>query len=640
MGLLAPLGLGLLALLAPIIAMYLLKRRREEVVVSSTFLWERVVQDMEANAPWQRLRRNLLLLLQVLFILLLVLAAARPFLRTAGAATRSLIVILDSSASMGATDGQGGGTRLEAARREILRLAESLPPDGRLTLIRAGGGAEVLVAGSRDRVAIEQAMAAISPTASDSDLSAALNLAGAVAARQPGSEIVLLSDGAVTSPTRVPVDGTVRYVPLGESGNNQAISALTLRPQGQGYSLFIQVTNYAQEPVTRRLVINADGRPFVAFDLTLQPGERVERVVDDLPGTTGQIHARLDGEDLLALDDEAWAVPPVGGTRSVRLVTPGNIFLRAGLSLLPEVALTTVAPGSPVTDTQSTPTLTVLDRTITDSVALAPEASGALLFVAPPAPVASLGISVTGTISQPVPVPASADDPLLRYVDLSGVAIAQAQHVPLPSWARPVIVDGNSGAPLLWVGETGGRQVAMVAFDLHASDLVLRVAFPLLLANLVDTLTLGPTGQLSGGQFTAGQPVSLPLLPEATGIVVQTPEGRTIRLQPDEGRAIFTADRPGLYEVRWEGTEEAARFAVNLFNPQESNLAPIETLALGGTGGATGGGTMAAPLETEGRQELWRWLALVALAVLLVEWLVSQRDAIARLRMRIRARSA
>lgn len=650
MGLLAPLGLGLLALLAPIIALYLLKRRREEVVVSSTYLWERVVQDIEANAPWQRLRRNLLLLLQVLFVLLVVFAAARPFLRTAGATGRSLILIVDSSVSMGAADGPGGGTRLDAARREALRLADGLPPDGRVTVIRAGAGAEVLAAATRDRVAVERALASIRPSAADSDLSAALNLAAAVSARQPESEIVLLSDGVVTAPSRVALEGRLRYVPLGQSGDNQAISALTLQPQGQGYSLFVQVTNYARQPVSRRLTLTADGAPYAAFDLELQPGQRADRVVSDLPATTMQVQARLDGQDLLAADDVAWAVPPPAGARTVRLVTEGNVFLRAGLGLLPDVQLTMGSPSdqpqgsTPVTETLAAPALTVLDRTITDSIALAPEAGGALLLIAPPAPIATLGISVTGAISQPVPMPASADDPLLRYVDLSDVAVAHAQDVPLPSWVWPVIVDANSGVPLFWVGETGGRQVAVLAFDLHASDLVLRVAFPLLLANLVDALTLGPTGRLAdqcAGTATCpyGQPVALPVPPAASSVEVLAPDGSTATLTPENGQVIVTPDQFGLYQVRWPGTDlPPARFAVNLFSPQEGNLAPVAALTLGT--GEGGDNTAAAPLEAGGREELWRPLALVALAVLLVEWLVAQRDARARLRAWWRARRA
>ena len=65
MAFLAPLALISALIIGPIIvAMYLLKLRREERSVSSTFLWRRMVRDVEANAPWQKLRRNLLLLLQ------------------------------------------------------------------------------------------------------------------------------------------------------------------------------------------------------------------------------------------------------------------------------------------------------------------------------------------------------------------------------------------------------------------------------------------------------------------------------------------------------------------------------------------------------------------------------------------------
>jgi hypothetical protein len=55
---LAPLALGLL--FVPLVLVYLLKLRRDETVVPSTLLWRRLVADVEANAPWQRLRRNIL----------------------------------------------------------------------------------------------------------------------------------------------------------------------------------------------------------------------------------------------------------------------------------------------------------------------------------------------------------------------------------------------------------------------------------------------------------------------------------------------------------------------------------------------------------------------------------------------------
>lgn len=135
---LAPLALLALAVAGPlIIAMYLLKLRREDRPVSSTFLWRRMVRDLEANAPWQRLRFNWLLLLQLLLLLLLAFALARPFFTTVGISGRNLIIVLDRSASMASTD--SSGTRLEAAKQQAIALIDQLPDGGRATIIAAGG---------------------------------------------------------------------------------------------------------------------------------------------------------------------------------------------------------------------------------------------------------------------------------------------------------------------------------------------------------------------------------------------------------------------------------------------------------------------------------------------------------------------
>jgi Ca-activated chloride channel family protein len=170
MSLIAPLALISALVIGPIIvAMYLLKLRREERTVSSTFLWQRMVRDVEANAPWQKLRRNLLLFLQLLLLALLAFALARPFFPTAGIAGRNLIVIIDRSASMQASD--VAPSRLEAAKQQAMTLIDQLPDDGRATVIAAGGLMDVPISGSTDRRLLRQSIEAIQPdTSGTSDL--------------------------------------------------------------------------------------------------------------------------------------------------------------------------------------------------------------------------------------------------------------------------------------------------------------------------------------------------------------------------------------------------------------------------------------------------------------------------------------
>ena len=94
----------------------MLRLRRQEITVSSSMLWRQVMQDRQANAPWQKLRRNLLLYLQLLVLALLVLALARPFVESAGLPPGNLVVILDAL-------GQHAGAGRRGRGRPITRFA-------------------------------------------------------------------------------------------------------------------------------------------------------------------------------------------------------------------------------------------------------------------------------------------------------------------------------------------------------------------------------------------------------------------------------------------------------------------------------------------------------------------------------------
>ena len=92
----------------------MLRLKRQDVTVSSLYLWNTLLQETQANAPFQKLRRNLLLFLQLLAAFLLVFALARPFVYGEAVTGHTVVIILDTSASMNATDVRP--TRLAAAK--------------------------------------------------------------------------------------------------------------------------------------------------------------------------------------------------------------------------------------------------------------------------------------------------------------------------------------------------------------------------------------------------------------------------------------------------------------------------------------------------------------------------------------------
>ncbi len=608
MNFLAPLALGLAALAIPIIVLYLLRRRREERDVSSTLLWQRMIRDLEANAPWQRLQRHLLLLLQLLALFLLTLAAARPFVRVFGESAKTLVVILDTSLSMAATD-TGDGSRFETAKRAVLQAFDQMPPNGRLTLLTTGTTAPLLLANTNDRLALQETLNALHPTDPDSDLTPALLLADAIAARQPNSRVVVVSDGAVRTPDTVPtLSAPLSFVRVGTRGDNAGIAIARLEPTQNEMRLYVQVRAFGETATTRRIVVEAtDGTPLAAFEVSV-PADGYADHTFALPPVDA-VHVRLSPPDFYPLDDEAWAVLAETDRRRLRLVTQGNLFLQTAVALLPGVETEVVPLDADLTTTDP------VDLTILDTGWQGDTLPDGNLFVI--APVQSHPpITITGALSLPVAAPATANDPLLAYVDVNDLAILDGVATELPPWARPVLIDRVSGAPLLWLGEHNGRSIGLLAFDLHHSDFPLRVAFPILVANLVDALTTSRADLPVAA--VQGRPLRLPVPPTAADVSITFPDGRPMRLEPHDGVVVFTPPMVGLYHIQWG--DRAVALAVNAFTPQESQLAPADALPVRVAGTAQ-------PVRAEeGRRELWRWLALAAFGVLVLEWLVAHRD--------------
>ncbi len=497
MAFIQPLALLLLGLIPIVIAMYLLKLRRTQQDVASVYLWRRMVRDLEANAPWQRLRRNLLLLLQVLFLLILILALARPFNWAAGSGSGALILILDVSASMAATD--ASPNRLEAAKIQARRVVDDMPDETRVTVITAGTGAQVLAASSQDRRAVYQALDGITNQPGGSSLTDALELASAIAARQPDTEIVVLSDGKVNLPERIALQGTFRYLPVGTAGNNQAISLLTVEkaPGGQGLTAFAQVSDYGPpggEPVIRRLVFSADGQTVQAFDLEIPAGGQTAVLAEGILNSTQVVEAQLSGSDLLALDDRAWAVYRPAEPVQVDVVTEGNRFLETALGLLPGVEPVSILPADwEASGTQTAPDLTIFDTYVPLTRTLP---SSSMLFIGPLR--SSEVFTVTGVVPAPQLNVENPDDPLLENLTgLEAINILDTAQYVAPEWSRVVLTDVTSGEAVLVRGETNGQRTAVLGFDLRRSDLPLQVAFPVLLAEsdaLAGAASSGPAG--------------------------------------------------------------------------------------------------------------------------------------------------
>ncbi len=480
---------GLLAI--PILLLYMLRLRRRDVTVSSTYLWQQLLHDREANTPWQRLRRNLLLLLQLIILALLVLALARPFVTVPAVSAGQIAVLLDASASMNATD-VSEGTRFDEAKRQALGIVDTMNPGDTMTVIRVAGSPEVLVPYTSDQTLLRDAINGAQPSDASADWTGALTLAAAGSAGSVDFNAVIIGDGGLGDSARLPaIPGTLRYIPVGRSDHNLAISALATRAlPGQPPELFAQISNYGGTDARVVFDLRVDGTLIAADDYTvpaashdtagsLTPGN-VQIVSQSLPDRFSTIEAGLtvpigsSYTDYLAEDNHAWAVASDTGTRRVLLMSSGNLFLEQMLRSLPSVELVEgdIGHGLPTEP---------YDLYIFDGWQPTTLPAGDLLFVNPPNSNALFAVGQDSTQTSNPRV--QRDDPRMTYVDFSNVNILKFKQVSA-SWAKPLIL--VDGGPLLLAGEIGGRQVAILTFDLRDSDLPLKIQWPILMSALMN----------------------------------------------------------------------------------------------------------------------------------------------------------
>lgn len=617
MAFLAPLFLllGLLAL--PIILLYMLRLRRREMMVSSTLLWQKLLRDREANAPWQKLRRNLLLFLQLLILLLLVLALARPFLPVPSLVNSSVVVLLDGSASMQASDADP--TRFAAAQAEAHRLVNDLGGGNQMTLILAGQTPTVLAPPTTDKTALRDAINQAQPENGAADWLAAFALASGAAQGFQNARIILISDGGLPA-NLPPLPAELVYVPVGNSGENLAITALATRATAEGIELFASVANQGVIDREALLTLSLDGVLFDSRRVTA-PGQSTASVTWLLPPDTAVIEAHLSDHqgDNLALDDTAWAVHEGGVSNRALLVTEGNLFLEQVFSVLPGVEAFKTTPGSDLLDENGA---AAFDLYVFDGIPVPqPPPAADMLIINPPEGSGGELFTVNGIFSDTVAI-RLANSPLLQFVDWRDVNVRQAKDVAAP-WAETLVQ--AQGGPLLQIGQRGGHRIALINFDLRDSDLPLQVAFPILMANITGWLNPGRAFDAPTG-LQPGDPVSITPGASSTAVTVIKPDGTSWTTEVGEGEVIFAeTEELGLYQVRLRdggvGGEErpAGSFAVNLFNPAESAILPVAEVQVGQT----------AVITTEegdvGQREFWPWLVALAFVVLLAEWWVHHR---------------
>ena len=647
MNFLSPFGLlWLLPIGGAIVTMYLLRLKRRDVPVASTFLWQAVVQDTQANAPFQKLRKNLLLALQLLLALLFVLVIARPFLWASGLGGKTVALVLDASASMRATDETGSrwSRAVVLAREAISRKAAG----DAVALVWAGDKPLVIAPLTTDREKLFRALDAARPTDAPGDMREAISFAGTLVASRAGAQVTVFTDGDFGRIEPMALGGaSVAFVPVGKRAANVGITAFDVRDTlggGEGRQAFVTVQNFGTQSATFPLNLVVSGSLVDAHEIALKPGETKSETFDNLRAAQGgEVTAQLDVQDDLLSDNAASVRLAPRRTIKVLLVTEGDPFLERVLNTDAHVAVDAVLPASYKPADSKNHDMTVWDNA-------APPADlppGRYLFwggkalgvnAAVPVAASAAGGGKTPDSDRPQILDWSRTHPLMRFVDLANVKLLRARNItPLP-WAQ-TLVEGDSG-PLLVAGEKNTTRSVYVAWNLLDSDMPLRVAFPIFLTNVTQWLTARPGD--AGGVLRPGEVAVLPVPSGTKTVTITRPDGSKDTVSaPENGPLLYDKTTlAGTYQVSASGPNGAMPpFYVSLLSAQESNTSPVAKPTVlitdaspppGSKNPLTAANNNSANDSVRGvrvRREVWPLLALAALAFLAVEWAAYHRRA-------------
>ena len=610
MNFLAPGFLWLLALAAPLIALYFFRQRQEERVVPTNFLWVQAIQDTRTAAVLRKFLKSLLLLLQLLFLALAVLALAGATASLWSSGTSRLVVaVVDRSASMGVEDAGKGRTRLSAALDALGNAVDGLQDDDRMMLIAVDDRAEVLLPFTGEKESLRKAAAGLRVRDLPTDFTEAVLLLRSQGAAAAGRdlEVLVLSDGAFPDPGAI--DGVrVSFVPFGEKTDNAGITDLrVVRGPGAPPSLFVSVEAFGTEPLARTASLRTgDGTLLDAREVAAPAGGQSVAFFPLESVAPGPLEVRLEGEDALAADDVARLVFRPEAERRFAVYGKPSRWLRDLTPFRPGM----VGPKEVVTDAVALRRMSPLDLVIYNGeVPPDPPVARAAIYIGclPP------GGTVTsaGTLDYPPVVDWSRTHPITRHTEFSDVVVVEALRldgVPPAS----VLVDSPKG-PLLALVESPDGPALYLPFTLDKSNFPLRLAFPLVLANTLDyffsTRRAGDEEEL----LRTGRPLER-TLPAGADFRVTAPglPPVTVPAGPD-GRAVFRETwQAGLY--RLEGPAGAGLAAISLLRREESDIAPRESLAAGGVEHT------ARPEAVRANVLLRDPLLLLGLALLMLEW--------------------
>ena len=601
------------AISAGVVALYLLDRSKRRQVVATLRFWTAADSRTEMKHR-KRIQQPWSLLLQLLSLLFLLIALAGPRLGSPDAG-RDHVVILDTSAWMGARSGRTN--LMDEARAAARAYVKALPSRDRVMLVRADALATPVTAFESDRQVLDDAIGRSQPGAS------VLNLAQALEFAQRAQKLQARHAGEIVfaGAARVPEDeaglsavpSNLRVLQVNGAQENVGLRKLGLRRSttvADTWDIFVSLRNYGLKRRDVRLELQFGGAPAGSRSFSLKPGEEQQATFAYKTHAAGYLEARLNSRDAFPQDDRA--VVELPSEKPLRVVVYSNepALLKPPIAMSGQVDAVFESPAK--YDPQVKADIVVLDRF---APLVRPKTSS--IWIEPPA--AGSPIAVKGTRTAVKLESWRTDTPLGAGLRTKDVLLGSAE-IFAPA-AGDISVAESAEGPLI-VARPGAAKIVVLGFHPVKSSMKYELATPLLIANTLRWIAPDVFRSREVQAGTVGT-VTVPVEKgtDAANVKVVTEDGKPLPFTIEDNVLRFFSGAPGTVRVL-TGARELV-YSLTLPDVGESLWKPPAAVHKG-IPRAMGNGVSST--------DIWPWFAVFGALGLLLDWLLFGRSRAYRLR--------
>ncbi|MDR2705015.1 MAG: BatA and WFA domain-containing protein [Planctomycetaceae bacterium] len=606
-----PIAWFLLFLAVPIILFYILRIRLRQEPVSTTIFWQQVFEERRSRSFWRRLRHLISLLLSLLFLFLLIGAVSNP-ISDSGKKPARCVIIVDNSAGMNTVTDSQRTTRLDLVKIQLNRVLATNTIARQTAMITSGGTAQIVVGFTDHPGTLRRGVGLITPTDYATALTSAIELAEQLIGSEENSSIWIYTDGCVSNLADLMKKPNIRFFPVGSPTDNIGITRFQPRRSlndAVGYEVFIETVNFGTESVDVRLEVELEDRIVDVIPYKLEPNQPQTKMIQNTAPNGGLLRATLKPTaisenalpDAFPTDNTAVAFLPERLTQHIYLFGVEDFFLLKVLQSQPNIELHF---------------LSELPKRIPDGGVL-------VLHQTVPAKIPTGNVLIVDPrnscdqfeVGEPLEIPVIAKElsasPFLKFVRLTNLILSGARKLTFQNQNTEILAETPEGLPVYAYCDN----ILVLTTDLKRSDLALRTAFPILVAQALTQF------RNSGGElektYSTNEPVEIQLKTTSEQVTVTSPSGFSQHFPVKSGTvSLGMLPECGLWTIQDGTTEQPIRVACNLTNISESNLRIAPESFYSQTPNT-------ASLQTA--TPIRFWLMMAALILCVTDWFLYQR---------------